>query len=358
MGAGHNHRAEPHYVIRNPEPINVGGRTFSDRLALDAVLRWAPKSGDPEAFVATAIIESGINRGSVGDGGHSFGIFQLNDRGRLASYGLTPEQGKDPDTNARVSADEFSKFAGQGKRGVALALAAQRPSDPNYSSKFNAALPIARQLLKQYGGGGTPGADNPPPVSMQEASSGQLTPESLAILEQYLAQTEEAVLTGQDPGDPFGLIDQLTFVTPPPGTAGATGVEPGPAKEGFKAGGGYAGTEGAIKSIAGADTLPAGFSITSAKRPRRNTKSGNVSDHYEGNKTAFAHDIGWNGSRPTAKSDALASRIVSALGGPANWGKSGGNFVTTISGIRFQVIYRSDVGGNHWDHIHVGARRL
>lgn len=61
---------------------------------------------------------------------------------------------------------------------------------------------------------------------------------------------------------------------------------------------------------------------------------------------------------PVPKADAAASAIVSALGGPANWGKTGGNFVTTINGIRYQVIYRSNIGGNHYNHIHIGARRV
>ena len=101
----------------------------------------------------------------------------------------------------------------------------------------------------------------------------------------------------------------------------------------------------------------AGLDVSSAKRDRRNTASGNMSDHYSGNSTAYAHDLVWGSSTPTQQSDEAASRIVSALGGPANWGEDGGVFNTTIDGIRYQIIYKSNVGGNHYDHIHMGARR-
>jgi len=121
-------------------------------------------------------------------------------------------------------------------------------------------------------------------------------------------------------------------------------------------GGGWAGSENLVKSAIGA--IPDGFAITSSKRDRMHTKSGNVSDHYVGNKTAFAHDIGWGSGQPTPQSDAMASRIVSALGGPPNWGRKGGNFRTTVNGYGVQVIYKSNVGGNHYDHIHVGARKV
>lgn len=102
-----------------------------------------------------------------------------------------------------------------------------------------------------------------------------------------------------------------------------------------------------------------GFSF-SGKRPGRDTASGNVSDHFSGNRTAYAHDLNWGSSTPTDKSDAAASAIVFALSGGAvkDWGKTGGNYRRTVNGVRYQVIYRSNEGGNHFNHIHVGAKRV
>lgn len=118
--------------------------------------------------------------------------------------------------------------------------------------------------------------------------------------------------------------------------------------------GGWQGTEGPVKELAGLT----GLQVVSAKRSTRNTTSGNMSDHYIGNASAYANDLGWGKSTPTPQSDAAASKIVSALGGPANWGQKGGVFSKTINGIRYQVIYRSNVGGNHFNHIHLGAKKV
>ena len=100
-----------------------------------------------------------------------------------------------------------------------------------------------------------------------------------------------------------------------------------------------------------------GLSISSSKRDRQSTASGGVSDHWSGSTSSYAVDLAWGGERPTDSSDRAASEIVAALGGPRDWGRTGGNFVVTRNGLRWQVIYRSDVGGNHWNHIHVGVKR-
>ncbi|MGV8122690.1 MAG: hypothetical protein AB2L14_23260 [Candidatus Xenobiia bacterium LiM19] len=121
----------------------------------------------------------------------------------------------------------------------------------------------------------------------------------------------------------------------------------------LKPNGGWEGTEGPVKQLVA--LCGDGFSVSSAKRDTQMTKSGNVSDHYSGNKDAYANDIVWGSSQPNGKSDEAASKIVAALGGPAGWGKNGGVFSTTINGIRYQVLYRTNEGGNHFNHIHLGA---
>jgi murein DD-endopeptidase MepM/ murein hydrolase activator NlpD len=129
-----------------------------------ALLRYARASGDPRAFVATALVESGLNPAAVGDQGHSFGLYQLNDRGRLLASHLSPQQALDPETNARVSAAEFAQYARRGLRGSALALAAQRPSDPSYAAKISAAetSPLVRAILAQLPGSMGPVQRVPP----------------------------------------------------------------------------------------------------------------------------------------------------------------------------------------------------
>jgi hypothetical protein len=38
--------------------------------------------------------------------------------------------------------------------------------------------------------------------------------------------------------------------------------------------------------------------------------------------------------------------------------RRGGAFTIHHAGLRFQIIWKSQVGGNHDDHIHVGIARL
>jgi hypothetical protein len=120
--------------------------------------------------------------------------------------------------------------------------------------------------------------------------------------------------------------------------------------------GGWGGTQGPIQELT--DIAGPAVHVSSAKRDRMYTASGGVSDHYAGKTDAYAHDLSWGSSRPTAQSDEAASRIVSSLGGPPNWGSTGGVFNKEINGIRYQVIYKSMVGGNHYNHIHLGAHRV
>lgn len=198
-------------------------------------------------------------------------------------------------------------------------------------------------------------------------------------LNRFALDTEQAVLRGDynavDMMDPTGLANRLGVAvsrysapaaTSPQGAVHYPGdghdhgpmeaVPRGPLKaNALKPHGDWGGAAGPVRELT---KLAKGLVVSSEKRSRRNTASGGVSDHWTGSTRSFARDLAWGGSMPTPTSDVAASRIVEALGGPKNWGKTGGNFVTTINGIRYQVIYRSNIGGNHWNHIHLGARRV
>jgi hypothetical protein len=99
-----------------------------------------------------------------------------------------------------------------------------------------------------------------------------------------------------------------------------------------------------------------GLKVTSTKRATKNTASGNTSDHWVGNKTAYAADQS-NGSSPTPEMDRTAKEIAQAFG--ISWSGSGlAQTTVTVAGKRFrvQLIYRSMIGGNHYNHVHFGAR--
>jgi hypothetical protein len=163
-----------------------------------------------------------------------------------------------------------------------------------------------------------------------------------------LAMLQALAQTGcQNPSQGGRSCDPGVTGKAPPGCDGNVNLSPH---------GGWEGTQGPIQDLT--EIAGSGVHVTSAKRNNMYTTSGNVSDHFSGKPDAYAHDLSWNSSRPTAESDAAASRIVSALGGPPNWGSDGGVFNKTMNGIRYQVVYKSMVGGNHYNHIHVGAHRV
>jgi len=89
--------------------------------------------------------------------------------------------------------------------------------------------------------------------------------------------------------------------------------------------------------------------ISSQKRSREKTKSGNTSDHYEGQLNAYAVDLATSGK----KGDALFYHIMAALGKtnlhPGKWHN------INIDGYRYQVGWQVP---DHYDHIHVGVKKL
>jgi hypothetical protein len=109
--------------------------------------------------------------------------------------------------------------------------------------------------------------------------------------------------------------------------------------------------------------LPFGvWKPTSLKRPRQSTRSGFMSDHYEGNSIAYAADFGLNTTFGSRKDDATKFAIAVARNAGANvssWEPFKGNSFkyNTSDGYRIQVIWLSNVGGNHYDHVHVGVKK-
>lgn len=107
---------------------------------------------DPTLAVATAIQESGLRPTAVGDGGTSFGLYQLHRGGELGS--LTPQQAFDPTTNAATALGVFEStesryhFTDPG----ALAAASQRPADRvGYAKSVDAHMQDAASILHAYG---------------------------------------------------------------------------------------------------------------------------------------------------------------------------------------------------------------
>lgn len=95
----------------------------------------------PEVALAIAHQESGLNYASIGDNGHSIGLFQLNDQGEGA--GMSVAAREDPVTNARIALTQVANVMKQNPSlsWGEIAAAAQRPADrQSYAQAINTAL--------------------------------------------------------------------------------------------------------------------------------------------------------------------------------------------------------------------------
>ncbi len=110
---------------------------------------------------------------------------------------------------------------------------------------------------------------------------------------------------------------------------------------------------GPVEALARLTGLP----VTSAKRTRQ-------TDRERGHRritgsAAPSASPTTSGRRPRrATPRPRGSRARSAGPGYADWGRTGGVLNVERCGIRFQLLWRTYVGGNHWNHIHIGARRV
>lgn len=114
----------------------------------------------------------------------------------------------------------------------------------------------------------------------------------------------------------------------------------------------YAGTQSIFEQFIHPFMARYGLSPGSQKRSTQLTASGNTSDHYAGNTTAYATDY------PTTNGAAAAAGLAAAVGwssyrsGPGQYDR----FTFTVQGKRFsiQILWQSDE--DHYDHVHVGVR--
>jgi hypothetical protein len=218
--------------------------------------------------------------------------------------------------------------------------------------------------------GSVPSGVQPPAPTV--TTGGGLSPKAAAAIRSYASQADQAFamnqdgpdvapvlrMIGQSPRAQIGMSPTQSVVPQSPTIGGSVnygalasgGVDSGKL---FK--GGLGGNWGGSLDRAVEIQQLAGITPSSQKRSRQMTASGGVSDHWQGSTSSYAMDL--PGAPGDGRTDAAASKIVAALGGPKNWGKTGGNFTTTVGGYRYQVIWRSNVGGNHYDHIHVGVRK-
>jgi hypothetical protein len=101
----------------------------------------------------------------------------------------------------------------------------------------------------------------------------------------------------------------------------------------------------------------ASIAVLSAYRAGSITTRGSTSDHSSNDSTRAARDI-WNTGQqsPTEALDAAVAAVSRAFG-RSHTGKAAVVDTFTWQGWRVQLLYRTHVGGNHFNHLHVGCRR-
>jgi hypothetical protein len=147
---------------------------------------------------------------------------------------------------------------------------------------------------------------------------------------------------------------------PQPNAAATPRASGGGTLQGSQTGGQGGNWGGALPKLI--SILPPGnWYAGSQKRGKVNTKSGGVSDHYSGNSTAYACDFGLNSTFKGNKSAATKFCIDVANNAGQNitsWSPYVGSHLSfnTSDGYRVQIIWLSNVGGNHYDHVHLGVK--
>lgn len=199
-----------------------------------------------------------------------------------------------------------------------------------------------------------------------------LTPRTQKAIQSYIIQSQRDVQAGRAPRDPFGLISRLASErgVAAPAPAGRPGVHSqsdghdhgpgfavdgdysgyaaGPVDSGKAFAGGEGGNWGGAMPLALALARSVGATPSSQKRSTRLTASGNPSDHWVGSTRSYATDLPTSG----AAGDALLKKLSASLGVPLRAGIWNN---VNIGGYRYQIGWKTK---DHFDHIHVGVKKL
>lgn len=357
-----------------------------DPQVVDWVRQAAAATGaDPVALLATSLQESGAQRGRIGDKGTSFGPFQHHIHGALGNH---PPAWANTYPAVLERAQQFARYKVQHGKGAA---AVQKPLDQVlYARGVDGLMARAAAILgdptstvkEKKAAVATLTPDAPEPaVNGDAADVGDLILQHMIEANAHVAKLPGSASISDELPAGSSIVQQMLKanadlagtpmpfalpVPPPPGRTTTTArpvalpSDSTPHTPGVKlaAGGGWGGSLALANTMKGIGAAN-GLKVMSAKRERMHTSSGGVSDHWTGSKSSYAYDLS-NGSNPTPQMDATALQIANALGAGAQWRKQGSAGVLNVTkgGYRYQMLYRTKVGGNHFNHVHIGVRRV
>jgi hypothetical protein len=104
-----------------------------------------------------------------------------------------------------------------------------------------------------------------------------------------------------------------------------------------------------VQRISGVYGQP--LTIATGTNHSRLTTTGNISDHWDG------HGADIPASGATLTSLGRAALIAAGMSPAKAQEIEGGAFTMNYKGDRVQIIFNSNVGGDHWHYLHVGIRR-
>lgn len=368
--------------------------------AVQAIKTAAAKYGiDPAAMIAVSRAESGLNPAAIGDGGHAFGLFQFNNAGGVITGQPNPERYLDPNFNAMEAARHIATIKGikgaHGADAVRMIVSQfERPLKPepeiqratSYLSGLQTGVPsptinskppqtTPNGLVGQSNGNTPDNTFNPVQSLLNYAMQGSNPTKQGGQNSNILSILSQTAAEGNDNQVPTPTIGRSNSNTPsvgsPPSSptpvgAGTVNTQTGPGGTvtvdgktvNFTPGKTWGGSEQIADQFRNlAETN--GLKVMSAKRDRKMTSSGGVSDHWTGSTNSYAFDMS-NGTKPTPQMDKYADETAAALGVLDQWKKQGSQGVLNVTknGYRYQMLYRTDVGGNHYNHVHLGVKKV
>jgi len=283
-------------------------------------------------IVGNMQIESGFNTSVLGDNGTSIGLCQWHNERKDKLFTWTKENNLEPlsiegqleylwmelDTSFKSLVSKLETISDPQDAAHAFARQFERPS---YISPKR--LEYAQQYFDEYNAGGVSG-------TLKSIWTGIKTAATVGGVVSGIVGTE---IFGSGAGHLIG-------------------------NKGGGDGGDWGGSLPKMISI-----LPAGnWSASSQKRNKKQTKGGSTSDHYFGQTNSYACDFMLAGTfkGDTEKATEFAIAVAQNAGKDIDsWAPYVGKYLNIDSdGYRVQIIWQSNVGGNHYDHVHVGVRRI
>lgn len=321
----------------------------------------APKIAE-KAAIESGIVESGLRNLGGGDR-DSEGYLQQR-----------PSQGWPDPTNIRTATRSFLKraipLAGKYKTSGDLAAAVQRPA-AQYAGRYAQHSREAEDLLKQNGGAVTSAPVTSQTTSKSVADSAALAQASRRqILASFLAKTQgtnsplfqSGVLSTKavDPSQFKKTVTTTQKTTPMSKSVGSIKVAQGAERPGHYL---QPVTKKFLRQVAG--KIGGSIEVTTGTNHNQFVagENGVQSDHWTGN----AGDIGLGGdarqdSAVASKGDRIAAAALETLGVPRTKAladaRKGGVFTITKNNVRYQVLWKTMVGGNHYNHVHLGAKPI